>query len=400
MLTFGSGSGPDGATVAVPIAIANPAGAFGIDLALSYPPQLHLANGGYSADVTEGSCSQANGFALEDNVIDSSGTVYASLYGNAVWAGAGGAVLDLNFHVDAGAMAGVYPLQFVASETTINEGTLQTTLVNGAFTVPIGVAITGVPAGNTSPEGVPLSLQDTLAGESGAVSRDWHVAAGNGQVIADGTGATFAFTPSGIGTYTVTDTVTDSAGNSGSATTVVSVTSAAPTVTWTSCATAANEGDTKLYTFTTSAPDAGDTFSLAGQGVTVTGGTASNIVFSPATGSGSFDVFFPSGGPAPGATATILVQVEDATTGLSGSASASVLVADVAPSVAFTSAPSSADEGDTDLYTFTVTDPGIYENLQRRVGHGDLWDREQRDDRFDSRDRHGQFRRHLSRGSP
>ncbi|HEY1598691.1 MAG TPA: right-handed parallel beta-helix repeat-containing protein, partial [Pirellulales bacterium] len=46
---------------------------------------------------------------------------------------------------------------------------------------------------------------------------NWHVDADNGQVIADGSGSTFSFTPDDNGTYTVTFTVTDSDGGVGTA---------------------------------------------------------------------------------------------------------------------------------------------------------------------------------------
>ena len=91
VLTFGSGTGLCGATVAVPVTIANPAGIVGIDMTLTYPPQLHLASGGDGADVTEGSAASADGLFLNDNVINSSQTVYVSLYGVNAWAGTGGA---------------------------------------------------------------------------------------------------------------------------------------------------------------------------------------------------------------------------------------------------------------------------------------------------------------------
>src|SRR2546421_11087279 len=52
----------------------------------------------------------------------------------------------------------------------------------------------------------------------------------NGDVIADGSGQIFSFTPHDNGTYTVTFTVTDKDGGAGSATAVVTVLNVAPTV--------------------------------------------------------------------------------------------------------------------------------------------------------------------------
>src|SRR5262249_12094419 len=57
----------------------------------------------------------------------------------------------------------------------------------------------------------------------------WHVVASNGQVIADGTGQSFTFTPNNKCTYTVTYTVTDDDGGGGSDDVVVTVNNVAPT---------------------------------------------------------------------------------------------------------------------------------------------------------------------------
>jgi Ca2+-binding RTX toxin-like protein len=56
-------------------------------------------------------------------------------------------------------------------------------------------------------------------------SYDWHIVASSGQMIADGTGPSFTFSPGNAGTYDVTYTVSDPSGGSGTA--VVQVTSLA-----------------------------------------------------------------------------------------------------------------------------------------------------------------------------
>src|SRR5262249_16495554 len=73
------------------------------------------------------------------------------------------------------------------------------------------VAITGAPA--TSPEGTLLTLGSSVSdpGTADTFSYLWQVTASNGQVIADGAGASFSFTANDNGTYTVTLTALGSA---------------------------------------------------------------------------------------------------------------------------------------------------------------------------------------------
>ncbi len=59
---------------------------------------------------------------------------------------------------------------------------------------------------------------------------NWHVTSTNGQVVSDGSGQTFSFTPADNGTYTVTFTVTDKDGGVGTDTATVTVNNVAPTV--------------------------------------------------------------------------------------------------------------------------------------------------------------------------
>lgn len=81
-------------------------------------------------------------------------------------------------------------------------------------------------------EGSALTLTGSFSDAGGADTHSflWQVVASNGQVIADGTGSSFGFTPVDNGTYTVTLTVTDDDGGSHSDTVVVTANNVAPTV--------------------------------------------------------------------------------------------------------------------------------------------------------------------------
>src|SRR5205085_6428180 len=61
-------------------------------------------------------------------------------------------------------------------------------------------------------------------------TKNWHVVASNGHVVADGSGSSFSFTGLDDGTYSVTYTVTDDDGGVGSDSMVVTVLNVAPTV--------------------------------------------------------------------------------------------------------------------------------------------------------------------------
>ena len=268
-------SAPSGKTVTIPVTIANPTNSVqGIDLTLQYNSnEMTLATGGASASVVEGNWSSANGLLMTDDVtqVSGTGTVYASLYypgsGSSTTTGGtaspnGMDVVDLHVHSGHSATAGVYPLTIQTG--SINDGGVLTSLASGTFTVPIGVSMAdaatgmtgGASAGYTSPEGSAITATGTtvVAEAPGTLTHHWTVTSTNPQSVPAqnlaGNNTSFTFTPSNVGTYTITDTVTDAAGDTGTATTTVNVTEVLPVVTIVG-PTLAAEGSTQNYTFTT-----------------------------------------------------------------------------------------------------------------------------------------------------
>src|SRR5207249_1539740 len=77
-------------------------------------------------------------------------------------------------------------------------------------------------ANKTVNEGSAVSLAGTFS-DPGADTwtYNWHVDSSNGQVVADGSGQNFSFTPNDNGTYTATFTVTDDDAGVGSSSVVV-----------------------------------------------------------------------------------------------------------------------------------------------------------------------------------
>ena len=84
----------------------------------------------------------------------------------------------------------------------------------------------------TANEGSVVTLTGTVSdpGILDTFTNNWHVVSSNGQVVSDGAGQNFSFTPVDNGTYTVTYTVTDKDGGVGTDTAVITVDNVAPTV--------------------------------------------------------------------------------------------------------------------------------------------------------------------------
>src|SRR5205823_6588421 len=70
---------------------------------------------------------------------------------------------------------------------------------------------------------------------------------------------------------------------------------------------------------------------------------------------GNFQCSFPDGPASPHVT----ISFTDSDTATGNTADQLVSVANVAPTVTFTSAPASANEGQTKTYTYSISDPGV-----------------------------------------
>ena len=102
------------------------------------------------------------------------------------------------------------------------------------MTIPITTTITGAPSPSTV-YGSTVNLGSTVTGESGAVTYTWYVNynGGGNSEVESGTGSAFdaySFTPSAVGSYTVTLDVSDTADDTGTASASFSVTPATATI--------------------------------------------------------------------------------------------------------------------------------------------------------------------------
>jgi len=251
------------------------------------------------------------------------------------------------------------------AQTTFTDGTIS----NASLTVGItcGPSTASVPQGTTV---CGRATYDVSGSGNTNFSMRWFNPSGVQQQSTGGShtnntnlsGTTFDATfavPSGAptGTWTVRFCESQaSAANCGTqravATFDVTAANTAPTVTLNGDALA-NEGDTKTYTFTTSDPDAAETFSLV-EATCGANGNKSNESFNSSTGAGSFDCTFPDGP----ANSTVNVEVSDGDA--SDSDSINVTISNVGPTVAFTGGPTEVDENTVTghTYTYSISDPG------------------------------------------
>jgi hypothetical protein len=173
------------------------------------------------------------------------------------------------------------------------------------------------------------------------------------------------------GTRSVKAKIKDKDGGVSEYTASVTVNNVAPTVTLSGPATA-DEGDTNSYSYSWTDPSSADTFPALGNSVDCgSNGTASNVVFTPLSKTGSFDCTWSDDSGS--GTADVKATVADDDGG-ADTDTINVTVANVAPSATF-NAPSAVDEGsDISISLTSVVDPGTADTFEYRFKCGDgLW---------------------------
>jgi PKD repeat protein len=196
-------------------------------------------------------------------------------------------------------------------------------------------------------EGTLVTLEGSFfdPGKADTHTQTWSVVASNGQVVADGSGETFSFTPNDNGTYTVTFKVVDDDKGVGSAEVVIFVNNVAPTVAIGGVPKSSPEGTTITLDSKVTDPGTADTHTLewfiAKNGVLYATGTGPAITFTP-DDNGTYEVK--------------LVATDD-DKGV-GTAVTKFGVTNVDPTAAITGAPTSSPEGTAISLGSTVSDPG------------------------------------------
>jgi uncharacterized delta-60 repeat protein len=187
---------------------------------------------------------------------------------------------------------GTYTVTFTATDKDGGVGS-DVVVVNVNNVAPSGNA----GADQSANEGLLVTLGGTFADPGAADTQtfNWHVVSSNGQVIADGSGQGFSFTPNDNGTYTATFTVTDKDGGVGSDVVVVNVSNVAPTAA-AGADQAVTAGTAVSLSGSFTDPGSADTQTfnwhvVADNGQVVPDGNAASFGFTP-TNAGTYTVTF------------------------------------------------------------------------------------------------------------
>ena len=233
---------------------------------------------------------------------------------------------------------------------------------SGVLNVANALPLTKISGPATAVEGslVTLAGSFTDPGADDTHTVLWQATADNGQTIADGSGASFSFTPQDQGTYTVTYTVTDNDGGVGTTTFRVGAENVAPAVALTSTATL-EEGGTLALDGSFADPGTDNWSATVDYG---DGSLPSELTLN---GDNTFDlehVYVDDG------QYTVVVRVEDEDGGL-GIAEVSVAVNNVAPIVEAGTDQTIVIGEAIELTGTSFSDPGVLDFHNATINWGD-----------------------------
>jgi hypothetical protein len=293
-------------------------------------------------------------------------------------------------------------LTFTACGTANNQSVVFTSGTPGDYLITVTVSDTGTGSYNTNPgrftlhvlaapntpptvdaggpysgdEGSAIAISGTASDPDGdPLTYLWSysvVTADSGATcsFADATALSTTVTCSDDGAFTVTLTATGDPAGPVNDTAGLTVANVAPMVTL-SGPDAADEGETKSYSFATSDPGANDTFT--GSASCGASGAVQNFTIDNASGDGSFDCVFVDDNPTgtPSDTSTVAVTVTD-DDGSSDSASIDVTVSNVAPVVTAFACPADPVAVNTPVtLAGAFTDVGTADTHTASIAWGD-----------------------------
>jgi Ca2+-binding RTX toxin-like protein len=264
--------------------------------------------------------------------------------------------------VDYGDGSGLQPLSllgktFALAHTYVDDGDYAVTVhVNdqadsglGQFVVHVANVAPTASAGSDQMvfEGTPVHFHGIYS-DPGVLDThlfNWHVTASNGQVIADGQGQDFDFTPVDDGSYVVQFTVADNHGDTGTSFATVTVLNAAPVISTAAGQVTVNEGQTASMTGAWSDVGSNDAVALA---------ASLGVVTRNADGTWSWS-YLATDGPNQSQSVTITATDKD---GAASSTTFTLLVYNVAPTATFGNSGPVAEGHAFNVGFSSVMDPG------------------------------------------
>jgi PKD repeat protein len=210
----------------------------------------------------------------------------------------------------------------------------------------VGPEVAIAEAPETVPEGTPIDLEADVVSSSAAdtLAFDWSVTK-NGEAYQSGSDAGLSFTPDDNGTYVVTLTVADDAGEAAAAQSVIEVTNVDPQGTIHGVPESADEGTEIAFDAVVTDPGTADTHTIAWQvtkdGEDYQSGSGESFALTP-DDNGLYEV-------------SLTVTDDDGGTSRTTSA---IEVANVAPEATIADAPELVDEGTAVTVSGLVADSG------------------------------------------
>jgi hypothetical protein len=219
-------------------------------------------------------------------------------------------------------------------EVTDSVGAMATSNT-ATVTVNAALSVTISPSSVTVDVGQSLTFTCTVSGGTVPCSYQWYL---NGVAVSGATGASWTFTPSSTGSYSIYVEVTDSVGAMATSNTATVTVNGAPSVTISPGSATLDVGQSQLFTSSVSGGTVPCSYQWYLNGVAVSGATNPTWTFTPSS-SGSYSVY---------------VNVTDSV-GVRVKSNVATVTVNTAPSVTISPSSSTLDVGGSQLFTSTVS---------------------------------------------
>jgi hypothetical protein len=249
------------------------------------------------------------------------------------------------WYLDGGAVSGATSASWTFTPLSAGNYTVYvkvTDAVSGVAssnTVPVAVdaalSVSITPTSATLDVGQSVTFTSTVSGGTSPYSYQWYL---NGAAVSGATSASWTFTPSSAGAYSVYVKITDSVSATAMSNTATVTVNTAPSVGITPASVTLDVGQSQLFTSTVSGGTSPYTYQWYLNGAVVSGATSSTWTFTPSS-SGSYNVY---------------VNVTDSV-GSGAKSNVAIVTVNAAPFVTISPTSATLDVGQSQLFTSTVS---------------------------------------------